>query len=379
MAEGDTGAVIETWSFDLTQGTVPKIIHVAGDVYVIVYRDVAGDGQLVTFEIDSTGDIILPSIERFEFDTDNCHYPDIIHISGDIFAIAYCGLNNDGYLKTVRISAAGDISDPVEDTLIFDASWIVACSIVHIHGSMYAIAYEGSLTTGKVVTVSIASDGNIAASITDTLTFEATTCAEPDIIHVYGTIYAIVFRGVDNDGFIVTVNIADDGTIGGAVEDSLEFDTNACTSPVIIHINGDIYAIAYRGTDTDGFIVTVNISHAGALGGAVEDSFEFETTYCSAPSILYVSGYVYAIAYIGPDNDGFVVTLSISASGVISDPIISSLEFNTDECEGPSLAHIFGSIYCVAFATTGSIGELTTFDIETSLAGPPRHELLMGI
>lgn len=379
MAEGDVGAVVETWSFDLTQATVPKIIHVSGDVYVIVYRDVAGDGQLVTFEIDNTGDIILPAIERVEFETGNCNYPDIIHVHGDIFAIAYCGVDNDGWIATVSISTAGDISAAVIDSFEFESGSCTNLDIIHISGDVYAIVYEGTGTQGKVITLSIGGAGDISAVNIDSLVFIAGNCFDPKIVHVYGDIFAIVYKGVGDVGFLVTVDIDIGGDIGAAVIDSFEFDTVRGTLPVIIHVSGDIFAIAYSGVDTDGFLITVSISSVGDIGAAVTDSFEFETDYCAYPNILHISHEFFAIAFVGPGNDGFIVSVSISGAGAIGDPVIDSLEFETADCSEPFFIHVSDDIYCVAFTCTGLIGQLTTLDIETVIGGAARHELLMGI
>ncbi len=61
-------------------------------------------------------------IDTFEFDDIKGKTPDIIHISGDVYAIAYEGSSYDGSLATVEIAANGQITNSVIDTLVFDAS-----------------------------------------------------------------------------------------------------------------------------------------------------------------------------------------------------------------------------------------------------------------
>ena len=73
-------------------------------------------------------------------------------------------------------------------------------------------------------------------------------------------------------GWLKTVEIADDGTISNAQIDTLEWDTANGYFPQIIPVSGDVYAIAYRGTDVDGFLKTVQITSDGQIGNAVIDS-----------------------------------------------------------------------------------------------------------
>ena len=47
------------------------------------------------------------------------------------------------------------------------------------------------------------------------------------------------------------------GTISNAVTDTFNFDTLACYTPRIINISGNVYAIVYRGTTNDGYLENV--------------------------------------------------------------------------------------------------------------------------
>ena len=66
------------------------------------------------FAFADTGDITDPILASEEFDTDEADDPDIVHVSGDVFAIVYDGFETgaacEGCLKTVRISSDGTIT-----------------------------------------------------------------------------------------------------------------------------------------------------------------------------------------------------------------------------------------------------------------------------
>ena len=109
--------------------------------------------------------------------------------------------------------------------------------------------------------------------------------------------------------------------------DSLEFDTDKGMSPDIIHINGDVYAIAYQGENNDGFLKTVSISSNGTIADTIIDTLEFgqvefDTTDAEKPKLLHISGPIFAVCYTGSDEDGFLKTVLILSSGTIGDKIV---------------------------------------------------------
>ncbi len=63
------------------------------------------------------------------------------------------------------------------------------------------------------------------------------------------------------DGTIKTVNISADGSTITNTGDSYEFDAGKAKKPLIIHVDGDIFAIVYEDTDGDGNAITVNIDY----------------------------------------------------------------------------------------------------------------------
>ena len=71
------------------------------------------------------------------------------------------------------------------------------------------------------------------------------------------------YTGAGDDGFLKTVTIATDGQIMNSVIDTFEFDAVSGKDPSIISIADDVYAIAYEGNGSDGFLVTVTIATDG--------------------------------------------------------------------------------------------------------------------
>jgi len=379
MAEGDIDVLKDTFEFEANKCYTPRIIHVVGDVYCIVFSDVDSDGQMLTVSIDAAGDIGAAALDAFQFDGGMGLQPRIIHISGDVFAIAYTRDDYDGWIKTISINAAGDIGGAPIDQFEYDTTKSVPQSIINISGSVYAIAYTGNLNKGWLTTVTINPDGSIDSPVIEKAGFLPATMFEPEIIHVIGNIYAIVYKGADDDGFILTISIDAAGDIGASIIDTFEFDPNYCEEPNIIHISGEIFAIVYKGPDSDGWLKTISINAAGDIGAAAIDSFEFAPGTGVEPNIIHISGDVYGISYTGPDSDGFFITVTIASDGAITEPVIDSFEFETVEADECYSIHVTGDIYAIVFNRGHDEGVLKTIGVETRLGAPPRLLPLMGI
>ncbi|GAH69257.1 unnamed protein product, partial [marine sediment metagenome] len=196
---------------------------------------------------------------------------------------------------------------------------------------------------------------------------------------VCDTIVAVAYRGPDNDGFLKTFEIDAAGVITNSFKDTLKFDDLGAEDPRICHVSGNIYAIVYRDSAGDGKIVTVTIDSSGNIGAAIEDFFVFETGAFYRPSICKVCDTIVAVAYRGPDNDGFLKTFEIDAAGEITEPVHDSLEFETTLAQYCAITHMQGNTYLIAFQSTDYDGFVVSVDIETPLGARPHHELLMGM
>jgi hypothetical protein len=368
--------IIDTFDFGPDGGEPAKIINVAGDVYAIVYTDSGTNGWVKTVEVAGDGTITGTAIDSLAFETKKGNWIDIIHVSGHIYAVAYQGKNNDGLLKTIEIAPGGMITDTVIDTLEFDEDNCIYPEIVHISGDIFAIAYEGKNNDGSLKTVAIASDGEIADSAVDSLEFDDGNGREPDIIYVSGDIYAVAYRGNNRDGHLKTIEIASDGEITNEVVDAFEFNRYECNFPSLCHISGDVFAIAYDGDSAihgvwgGGILTTVEIAVDGTITGSIVDEAVFDSDTGDCPDIIHVGGNVYAIAYAGPDVDGWLKTVTVGADGIISGDIIDSLEFDNHVGYYPDIIHIAGDVFAIAYTGTSQWhGILKTVEIATTTAG----------
>ncbi len=355
-----TKSVIDSLDF-ATEGYTPKIVQVSSNIYAVVYTDSNNkNGYLKTVSIAANGDIGAVS-GPITFDSTACLTPTIIQVSSNYYAIAYAGKKNDsGILKTVLINADGTIG-AVASPFTFDSSACYTPTIIYVSGNNYAIAYAGDKNkTGYVKTVSITSGGSISSAGGPTA-FDTTACYTPSIIQVSGNYYAIAYAGKKNDsGILKTVLINTDGTIG-AVGSPFIFDPSSCYTPTIIYVSGNYYAIAYRG-NSDGSLKTVSIESDGTIG-TVKSIFLFSTDICFMPDILQVASNIFAIAYSDVSYLGYLITVSIGTDGIIGTPAIDTYNFDTASCHESNLIHISGDVFAIAYRGTGNDGWVITIGI----------------
>lgn len=303
-------------------------------------------------------------VDSFVFDAVNGQTPSIIHINGTIYAIAYTGAAADGFVSTVNISSNGTITPTIIDTLEFDITNGDDPKIIKTSDEIYAIAYTGAAVDGFVTTINITNSGIISNSVLSSFEFDIANGQTPDIIFINGTIYAIAYTGVASDGFISTINISSNGTITQSVLSTLEFDINNGDDPEIIKISNDVYAVTYTGAGANGFITTLNITNNGTIKSTVLSSYQFYTAGGFAdPNIIFISGDMYAIAHTGTGGNGFVSTLNISSNGTITPSVIDTLEFDIADCSNPSIVNVSDDIYSIAYTGTAADGFVNTIRI----------------
>ena len=332
-SDGQVGTrIIGTKEFD-AHGDQTDIVHVSGDVYAIAFsKSDNQDGKIKTASVTAAGAIGNKMLADFKFDGTGIE-PDILHIGKDVFAVVYRGDNDVGTLATLTISANGATVALTGSSLVFDAEKGYTPQIVHVSGTIYAITYRGNNDYGILKTVPIAGDGTVGEVI-DTLVFEQVKCYDPAMIQVAEDVLAIAYTDTDADGQLVTVSIDREGDIGNAVVDSLEYDTNDGKEASLVHVSDDVYAIVYRGVDQDGFIAMVSVAEDGSIGSEVIEVIEHDTSRGYTPAVVPVDADVFAIAYQGYDLDGYVRTVRLAPDRGIVKPGAYGLALDAGKVTG---------------------------------------------
>lgn len=374
MALGDISAVIDTLEWDSVYGLEPTIAHRGGDIYVVAYR-YSNSGWVASIEIQSDGTMPGPTyIDRAQFENNTGWFPQIIHISGDVFAVVARDTDNDGWVRTIDVDVAGDVG-AVIDSLEFDPVDGRECDIIPITGGdNYLIAwFNATDNTVYVGSVEILANGQIGASLIDTLNLSPRVyTGEPHLIHISGNTYACVGEGGGSDGFVVTFEVLTDGQIGAAIIDYLEFDTTQGLTPRIVQVVGDIYAIVYERS----FYVTlktVDIDAAGNIG-SVKDTLQLESALATnkRPKILKCAGgdRLFLVSWSDESlEEGMLATVLIESDGSIAAAPEDTQQIQAGRCRETDLIEV-GTKYAVVYRGPDDDGWAATFDVETPAVGP---------
>ena len=262
---------------DTNEGSVNSLVHVNDDTYALSYERNGLFLQITTFTISSDGATIT-ELDTLNQDATNCNdkvHQSLVKVDSDTVARAYCGSGGDGYLRTFSIAENGDITK--KSTYEFDTSGGTNHFLVQIDSDTIAVAYQnaevsgGRVTerNGVIKTFTINSSDEISEA--DSLehhsgTTPSTGNAEDNfLVKVDSDTFALAYDDgyAGNDGFISTFTIDSDGTITGLRTanggDNLEHDTSHSTDRSLVKVDSNTVALAYGGTDLDGFISTFTI------------------------------------------------------------------------------------------------------------------------
>jgi hypothetical protein len=381
-----TTAAIDEYIFDGAFAYNPDAIHISGNIFAVAYIDLGNDVMLRTFVISSDGDIDetgwIDEVDLSTMDANSCNEPNLIHISGDKYGVVYASDNHgSGWLKTFRVNNTGFIFDDLANNkLQFETVQCDHPNITHVSGDIYAIVYDGK-TNGEIITVNITSDGRVNGGIIDSLGLDVNIIQKPKIIHVNGDIFAIAYINKNNDLKLKTIEITSMGLIKSI--ESIILDTNQCGDPDIVQVSGNIYAISYGSNMAlQGNVISFEIDNFGSISSVI-DSFIFDDNLCEEPDIIHVdseySDNYFAIAYASTTpHVGHVVTIEILPDGIIADNISYQFTYNDHHGFEPEILPVFGDsgVYLVIYrGFSPHVGYIST----TLTVKNPTHPIHRGI
>lgn len=357
--------IISSFTYDASVGLKPHIITLNDNITIITHTGVGNDGFVRTINISGTNASIFNIIDTFEWDTVVGLESRIVNVNENVYAIVSQGSQGDGFIDTVNISDTGIITQAVVDSLEFDIAQAISPDIISVDSDTVAIAYGGVGNDGFLVTVDIDNSGQIGASVVDSFEFDATNGMEIDIIKIAPEIYAIAYEGVisTNGGKISTINITDDGQIGASTINDFIFDPDGLDPEILQVGTTNTFAIVYENSTGNGNIRTVNIFPNGTITAEL-DRQEFDAVGNDI-NIISVSDNSLGIVYSGTDSDGFVRTFNISDAGIISSTFVDSLEFELTQATNPIITNVVNDIYQVAFENSGTNGVTVSFNISS--------------
>jgi hypothetical protein len=352
-----------------TAGYNPVIVNVSGTIYAIAYRNAANDVILKTVNISNAGAITQSILSSLTVDTTG-YEPDILKISSGVVALIYRGTSNKGYIATVQINSSGIITGTPTSAQICINNNAYEPSIIPISGEYYGVAYRGASNKGYVQTLRINSAGVVLNNVVSNYSFSA-TCYEPSMTSVSGNYYAVAFRGSSNLGYLTTLNISTLGVITQTVVSSQSFTATVAYTPNLRMTAAGVAGIVFRGTSNRGYITTLAINSSGIISTPALSTFIFDSSAGYEPFFRNISGTAFAVFYRGASNRGNLKTLTISSAGSISSTPIDSYVFDTASGYEPHFMYITGNTYAAVYrggAIPNTTGYVITLQIATNTA-----------
>ena len=162
--------------------------------------------------------------------------------------------------------------------------------------------------------------------------------------------------------FIATFTISSDGASITEISE-LEHETSKADFNSLEKVDSDTYALAYSGPDDDGFITTFTVASNGSSITEVA-TVEHNTSDASFNSLIQVDSDTYVLAYSGTGEDGFIATFTISSNGATITEV-DEIEHDTEKGRYNSVVQVDSDTYALAYAGLNSDGFIKTFSIQS--------------
>lgn len=379
MPYGDIGSVHDTLEFDGASGEVPGVCHIAGDVYAVAYRQDPASCVLATFSINAAGDISNAVLDSWVFDDQNALDPFIILSSPNRVAIAYNCNTANRLIVTIAVADNGAITKSIIDHVTFSPAGGTYASILLTHTGMLAAFRNTADHNCPVSSVTVTSGGILGDSFLDALVIDAISNSRHRMFHVYGNVFGGTIRDNSGYGQVQTFSIAPTGAISNTPISTLLFDGAVCYYPCAVKATGNYFAILYRGPGNSGFLKIAEINQAGTITDPVVDTYEFDVLVCYPGWIIaFGLGHI-AIVYRDTNGYGVIKTFLVDATGKLNSTTLDTLNFELSACYRPFIFHCAGNMYGVAYEGPAGDGFLKSIDISTPPVGRPHHEMIMKI
>lgn len=308
-----TGVVadVDNYEYTTANGSRSLITHITGNIYAVTSES----QYIYTIEISSTG-VITKSIKDSELINNRSGlWSILVHIADDVYALVWRSSVLAQMVSTYTIEASGAIT--AVDTLTAGVSGIPSHAALVTSNVVFSVALT-DWGTFEVTTYGVSDAGVITDPYLDNHTFtipgddHGVNHGKTSVVEVASNIFAMTHQDIDVGATIATFQINDNGTIEEALIDSLLLANSLADSfPGLVYSGaGDVYYVAYEDTDDKGNISSIKITSAGAI--SLYDpcgDLEFDAGGTHSPIMLTPSDDWFPVFYKGPGDDGWVKTI----------------------------------------------------------------------
>ena len=213
------------------------------------------------------------------------------------------------------------------------------------------------------ITILVLSGNVLYQQVVQTLTHDTGQGAHPSIVQVSTNVFAVAYHGTSGKGVIKTFTIASNGSTITENQE-LQHDGSKAKYNSLIQVDSDTYLLAYEGGSNDGFIKTFTIPSTGNSITQVT-SVEHDNAYGKHNSLVQVDSDTYALAYESSNDDGHVVTFTVSSDGTTLTEV-GSVEYTTDDGENNAFVQVDSDTYALLYHGDNNGGIITSFTIASN-------------
>lgn len=347
---------------------------------IIAHQGTANDGFIVTVSWDSDFDNVT-IVDTLEHSLTDASYVSLVKIDATHFALAYTDAElgvNDGHVKTFSIDGSYVITQV--DSFEFDTSDGTWVSMVLVDSTHLAVAYTGVDSDGFIKTFSFDSGTGDNIALVDTLEHETVgPVTYNSLVLIDTTHLALAYVGVDGDGFLKTFSMGAGATSITEIN-VLEHDTVDAkwNSLALIDTAGGVthLALAYASTGNDGFLKTFSTDSSYSTITQIA-SLEFDPAWGNTNSLVLIdtdaSGSHFMQAYLNGSIQ-YVHTFSLDENYDNFASISRWQAGNSAAASNSSIIQIDGGHFFLSFATAATVGTFAIIPMGAAPAACPSAE-----
>lgn len=302
-------ADVETISYN-------SLVFIDATHFALAFSDATGDGFIKTFSID--GSFVITQVDSFEFDAADAIWTSLVLIDATHAAVAYGGVAGDGFIKTFSWDSSTAANITLVDTLEHDtAGPVTHNSLELIDSTHFALAYAGVDGDGFIKTFSVAAGAGSITQI-DSLEHDITGSAWNSLVLIDTsggvTHPALAYTSPTNSGYVKTFST--DSSYSTITQiDSFNYSAS----------NGLQNSLVLIDTDTDGSNFVLAHTNGGGTNGTVKtfsidgsydtitqiSTWDHSSTGGSHNSMIQIDTSHYFLALQGAANLGTVKTIPV--------------------------------------------------------------------
>lgn len=298
-----------------TAGRDLGLIHWHDDVFIAIQDDQYAECRLISFAVSDAGVIPGSIIDelRLRNSSNYAHKSHLSQIHDTVIVTGECLPGGTRHLETALVSEAGSFAAGLADSMEVSTQPMEQ-RFRQGSGNMMVGVFTDSFIP-YIFTFSVTASGSMPATPPHEWASFTSGSERVSLCKVTDLVYAILTFDDDNKIRIRTFSINVDGSINESFIDDEEVDSSPGGSFYMTEMWHGYFILAYKVTGIPGRIKTYTISDAGVISSGHVSSRDIATTDFSEVSILHLQGDIWAMAFGNTASQILIYSLEIETPG----------------------------------------------------------------